>query len=100
MLYAFAASTREMASYTSDRVLHRLRPLRPERQSCIICRTAPLALNLAADFLVAIVHLDFDETDSSIPKVGELFPSEGEDSFLSAIKENILRPDLLLNPIH
>jgi len=81
-----------MRDYEHDRVLHKLQPLRPIRQSCVICRSSPYALNLAADFIIAVIKLEFDLTDPPIAVTEKLFPSKEKDSFLAAMSGNIEMP--------
>jgi hypothetical protein len=97
VLYVFRRDAREMTDYTQERVLNGLKPLRPHVQSCVICRTGPFAVNLCADFLVGLISLDFDDTPPGRFAPTDLFPSDSLDTFLAALKQNLLRSELLLD---
>lgn len=90
VLYLLRESNQEMRPYEStERVIQRLAPLRPKRQHCMVSTTSSAALNLAADFLVAVVLLEFDCTARRAShSTEELFPSTSEDTFLRALKTN------------
>jgi len=91
-LYVFREDKREMQAYDHERVLHKLKPLRPVRQSCVICTSAPYALNLAADFIIGVIRLDFEDFEPRKYTVPELFPGPSEDSFLAALKKTLIYP--------
>ncbi len=93
VLYVFRQNKTEMLEHEHERVLHQYLPLRPLRQSCVICRSGPFALNLAADFLIGVIKLDFDHDGARKYSTAELFPGPSEDSFLRAMKKNVLQPD-------
>jgi hypothetical protein len=95
VLYVFRQDKREMHAHEHERIIEHLKPLRPIRQSCVICRSAPFALNLAADFLVGVLKLDFDEATLGTLDAHHLFPGQNEDAFLTALKKRLLRPDLV-----
>jgi len=61
VLYVIRENKTEMEVHERDRVLEDLDPLRPKRQSCVVCRSSPDAMNLAVDFLEGIITLDFDD---------------------------------------
>ncbi|WP_410754088.1 FRG domain-containing protein [Citrobacter youngae] len=93
ILYLFKHKQNEMAVYAHDRVLHGLQPLRPERQSCVICRSGPYALNLAGLYLVGAIRIDFELPESERLSSHVLFPDEHEDNFLAALIENCRHPE-------
>lgn len=93
ILYVFRHDKSEMAEYMHDRVLNSLSPLRPERQSCVICRSSPYALNLAGLFLVGAIKIDFELPASERLSAQELFPALEEDAFLAALLSNCRKPE-------
>lgn len=90
ILYVFREDKKEMNAYEHERALHELKPLRPVRQSCVICTSAPYALNLAADFIIGVIKMDFDDLLPRKYTVSDLFPGESEDNFLAALKKHLL----------
>ena len=92
VIYAFEQDVSEMHEHVHERAVQLLRPLRPERQFCRVCRSAPWALNLPADFLVAVVRLDFDLLSPDRLTTAQLFPPREEDRFLAALKKHVLHP--------
>ncbi len=88
ILYLFRNDKREMAEYAHDRVLLNLQPLRPKHQSCVICRSSPYALNLAALYLVGAIRIDFELPATERGSTRELFPNSGDDTFLAAMLGN------------
>ncbi|GAB2913716.1 hypothetical protein GCM10027093_60250 [Paraburkholderia jirisanensis] len=92
VLYVFSQNNTEMAPHVNNRVLGNLEPLRPIRQSCVICRSDPFAMNLAADFLVAVISLDF-ELKPGAKNSDYLFPSQKEDAFLAALRQGLRYPE-------
>ena len=95
ILYVFRHDKDEMSEYMHDRVLNSLSPLRPERQSCVICRSSSYALNLAGLFLVGAIKIDFELPASERLSAQELFPASEEDSFLAALLSNCSSPELI-----
>ncbi|MNX78774.1 FRG domain protein [compost metagenome] len=93
ILYLFKHKQDEMAEYAHDRVLHNLQPLRPKRQSCVVCRSGPYALNLAGLYLVGAIRIHFELPESERLQARELFPDEHEDNFLAALLRNCMYPD-------
>ena len=93
ILYVLKENAREMHKHEDKRIVDDLKPLRPLRQSCVICRSAPFALNLAADFVVGVIKFDFDISGPGVSSTGYLFPSQQEDRFLTALKRGVLQPD-------
>lgn len=90
ILYVFRENPEEMSDHSSnsnDRVIQTLNPLRPVRQSCVICRSGPFALNLAADFLIGIIKIELDMEKGRL-KTGDLFPDENDDLFLGTLKRS------------
>ena len=96
VLYVFERNDDEMHEYADHRVLDRVPPLRPKLQSCVICRSSPYAVNLAADFLKSIVILDFDLAETLPLRAEELFPTCQDDKFLSALKARLLHPEKIV----
>lgn len=97
ILYVFGENKAEMAEYAHDRVLHELEPLRPKRQSCVICRSGPYALNLAGLYLVAAIHIDFELPKAERLSTQDLFPDSNSDNFLNAILEHCQQPQMVTN---
>jgi hypothetical protein len=93
VLYVLRRHQSEMNEYATNRVLHKLVPRRPEVQSCVICRSSPFAINLAADFVVAIIKLSFDIPEEKRIASRLLFPTSAQDNFLAAIKNEIQHPE-------
>jgi hypothetical protein len=90
VLFVFKQEKKEMHEYEHERALDLVKPLRPQRQSCVICRTGTYALNLAAYFLIAAIRLDFDLTDPGHFSTHDLFPTRAEDRFLEALKTQLI----------
>ena len=90
VIYLFRNNPDEMRTYKSkERIIHKLEPLRPKRQGCLVSMSAPHALNLPADFLVGLIKLDFeDSTHGSQLDSVMLFPDDREDAFLRGLKAN------------
>ena len=95
VIYVFRRKKDEMAEYAKDRVLHDLNPLRPERQSCVICRSSPYAINLAGLYLVAIFRIGFELPSSDRLSTSDLFPAPKDDRFLSAILKQCFQSNLI-----
>jgi hypothetical protein len=93
ILYLFRHKLDEMAEYAHDRVLHDLKPLRPEKQSCVVCRSGPYSLNLAGLYLAGAIHIDFELPVSERLSARELFPDAHEDNFLAALIKNCKHPE-------
>ncbi|MBT9519977.1 MAG: FRG domain-containing protein [Dechloromonas sp.] len=100
ILYVFREDKTEMAEYAHDRVLHELDPLRPKRQSCVICRSSPYALNLAGLYLVAAIRVDFELPLAERRSTPDLFPDSKVDSFLAALLGNCTQPERITNFQH
>jgi hypothetical protein len=92
-LYLLETEPDNSAQWYVDRVLGRLQPLRPERQSCVVATSAPHAINLPALYLRAAIQLDFEIAQSALPTVGQLFPHATEDPLLAALLARLSRPD-------
>ena len=88
VLYVFAENKKEMNEHDAkDAAIKDLTPLRPLRQKCVISRSGTYATNLPADFLIAIIQLDFDLHSNPFNLTTEyLFPGADEDRFLQALK--------------
>jgi len=93
ILYLFKHKQDEMAEYAHDRVLHDLQPLRPKRQSCVVCRSSPYAINLASLYLVGAIRIDFELPESERLSTQEIFPDVHEDNFLAALLKNCEYPE-------
>ena len=85
LVYVFREDRTEMSTYGHERIVELMKPLRPVRQSCVVCRSAPFALNLCGDFLTGVIELDFDVPVGRL-KMADLFPNDDEDLFLAALK--------------
>jgi len=97
ILYIFKHDRHEMPEYAHGRVLHNLEPLRPKNQSCVICRSSSLAINLAGLYLVHAIRIDFELPLAERMLTRELFPSSTEDKFLAALLANCRFPDRIQN---
>lgn len=93
LLYVFGYDQREMRPHFRDPALGQFNPLRPARQSCYVCTSNAYSINLAADFLLAIIKLDFDDAAPGPLTVAHLFPPPAEDCFLQALLDKTLHPD-------
>jgi hypothetical protein len=93
VLYVLREDQNEMAIHGRERLLEDLNPLRPKRQACVVCRTGPDAMNLAADYLMGVIRLDFDDVPPSRCDASHLFPDSNEDRFLAALKVNLRQPE-------
>jgi hypothetical protein len=92
LIYLFRKDPGEMYQYTHERVLNTLQPLRPVRQRCHVCLSSPFALNLAADFLVGVIRLDFELTCEGKLNQRTLFPTLAEDAFLRSLRQELYMP--------
>lgn len=92
VIYVIRENATEMRAHEHHRILADLAPLRPIRQSCSVCQTGPDAMNLAGEFLVGIVALDFDEPPIAKYDTQTLFPGPNEDKFLSALIQTLMKP--------
>lgn len=95
VLYVFRENENEMHQHEHERVLDLFKPLRPERQSCVVCRSGPYAMNLPAGFLLAVIKLDFDINTTTKTTMDQLFPGPSEDDFLAALCAKLVRPELV-----
>lgn len=88
VIYLLREDHREMQAHESENsVVTKLSPLRPQRQHCVISRSAPYALNLPADFLIGVIQLDFDSDENECNlKYQDLMPDDADDHFLKALK--------------
>lgn len=91
-LYILLKNKNEMHTYSHHRVLKDLAPLRPLRQSCVVCRSDTFSLNLGALYTVAAFKLNFSVDPKDLPTTNYLMPTRHEDNFLSALKETCLLP--------
>ncbi|WP_010581575.1 FRG domain-containing protein [Schlesneria paludicola] len=90
VIYLFRERFGEMQIHDStEEVIAAFNPLRPIRQKCVVSHSSTFAMNLPADFLQAVIVLDFDLTDPiGILTTEQLFPTSSEDLFLSALKKH------------
>lgn len=86
IIYALFQDPNETHLYQRTEMLNKLDPERPKRQSCVVMPTNEYAMNLAGDFLVAAIKLDFEMTAPGRFTVGDLFPSDDVDLMLAALK--------------
>ncbi len=93
VIYVLRENQTEMEVHGRERILEDLDPLRPKRQSCVVCRSGPDAMNLAADYLYGIIALDFDDAPPSKYGVPELFPDIDSDRFLRALTKTVRLPE-------
>ena len=93
VIYVLRENETEMQVNGRECVVEELDPLRPKRQSCVVCRSGADALNLAADFLYGIIALDFDQVPPMKHGVNDLFPGVNSDRFLRALKANVRFPE-------
>ena len=93
VIYIFRQSKREMLTYEREAMLEDLNPQRPKRQACVVAPTSCFAMNLPADFLVAVLRLDFDMAEPGRYGTQDLFPDASEDPMLAAFKGH-LHPDV------
>lgn len=97
IIYVLHQDHRETLQYEHTKMLKKLDPQRPKRQSCVVMPTNEYAMNLAGDFLVAAIRLDFDMTAPGRFTVSNLFPSDEDDLMLAALKSQthgLMRADL------
>ena len=87
-IYVIWNDPREMEELPRDVVLQKQAALRPERQSCVVVRSGPHALNLATEFLLAVIKLEGPGPWHCGQTVGWLFPQSDEDMFLRALKSH------------
>lgn len=86
IIYVLYQDQRETMQYSHTKMLEKLDPQRPKRQSCVVMPTNEYSMNLAGDFLVAAIRLDFDMAAPGRFTVGDLFPSDQDDLMLAALK--------------
>lgn len=90
VLYILKEDEREALTHERRRLFEALDPQRPIRQHCVIASSAPWAINLPADFLVAVIRLDFEIGTPLGTSVSDLFPGLNDDRFLRAlVQQNI-----------
>jgi len=97
IIYVLYQDRHETLQYEHTRMLEKLDPQRPKRQSCVVMPTNECAMNLAGDFLIAAIKLDFDMTAPGRFTVNELFPSDKDDLMFAALKSQthgLMRADL------
>jgi hypothetical protein len=85
VIYVFRPNGFASYSYENERLWERLTPLRPQRQSCVTHLTDTYCINLPADFLEAVIFLDFDDIAVGDATAAILFPDAAEDRFLQAL---------------
>lgn len=92
VIYVLYQDRGETLQYQHSKMLEALDPQRPKRQRCVVMPTNEYAMNLAGDFLVAAIRLDFDMAKPGKFTVADLFPSEKEDFMLAALKSQTHDP--------
>jgi hypothetical protein len=92
IIYVLYQDRRETLQYEHSKMLEKLDPQRPKRKGCVVMPTNEYAMNLAGDFLVAAIRLDFDMSAPARLTVGDLFPSDEEDVMLAALKSRTRDP--------
>lgn len=93
LLYVFAQNNNEMLVHDHARVMHEMHALRPIKQSCVVCTSGAMSINLAALFLVGVIRLDYDHEGDVKYKTADLFPPKSADAFLSAILRKLPHPE-------
>ncbi|MDF1733752.1 MAG: FRG domain-containing protein [Minwuia sp.] len=88
IIYVIRQDLHETVQYQRTKMLEMLDPLRPKHQACVVLPTNQFAMNLAGDFLVAAICLNFDMTEPERLTAADLFPSDQDDLFLAALKRN------------
>ena len=83
----------EMQEHQHHRVLQRLKPERPLRQSCVVSLGGLDALNLPLEFLFGVILLEFDDMPRSKYTLKDLFPSSNDDRFLSGLLQHLQFPE-------
>ncbi len=81
----------ENRNYERGRLLEELDPQRPKRQACVVVPTDPFSMNLPADLLLGVVHLDFDMHCPEAVKSQDIFPGPDEDPFLGALQRRLAK---------
>lgn len=97
IIYVLRHNHHDTLQYERSKMLERFDPQRPKRQSCVVMPTNEYAMNLAADFLITAIRLDFDMASPGLLAAGDLFPPEQEDVMLAALKNrtrDLVRADL------
>lgn len=92
IVYVIYQDHYETLQYEHGKMLEKLDPKRPKRQSCVVMPTNHYAMNLAGDFLAAAIRLDFDMTAPERFTVADLFPSDQHDLMLAALKAQTRDP--------
>jgi hypothetical protein len=87
-IYVMWNDPREMEELPRDIVLQKQPALRPERQDCVVVRSGPHAMNLPAEFLLAVIKLEGEGPWDCERGVASLFPQSDEDMFLRALKSH------------
>jgi len=85
VLYVFAQNNNEMLVHDHARVMHQMHALRPIKQSCVVCTSGAVSINLAALYLIGVIRLDYDHEGNVKYRTADLFPPKSEDEFLSAM---------------
>lgn len=90
IIYVIRHDKNEALEYQRTRMLEAFDPQRPTRQSCVIMGSNQFAMNLAADFLVAAIRLDFDMTAPGRLTTSDLFPLDSADPMLATFKRHLI----------
>jgi hypothetical protein len=97
IIYVLYEDSTETLQYVRTKMLERLDPQRPKRQSCVVMSTNEYSMNLAGDYLVAAITLDYDMVMPGRLSAADLFPSAENDPMLAALKAHThdsIRADL------
>jgi|GEM_PF-1105647 len=87
VIYVVKENPREMVEHQSaEAVIKMFDALRPQRQGCVISMSSSFALNLPAEFVVALIRLDFKDDEGPVLDTKTLFPGADEDRFLKALQ--------------
>jgi len=89
IVYAIWQDATESLLYERRPMLESLDPQRPKRQACVVMPSNAYAMNLAGDFIVAAIQLEFDLTEPGPLRAEYLFPGEMEDPMLAAFKRGL-----------
>ena len=89
IIYVVYQDKNEALQYQRTKMLEAFDPQRPKRQSCVIIGSNGYAMNLAADYLLAAIRLDFDMAAPGRLTATDLFPPDSEDPLLATLKRRI-----------
>lgn len=89
IIYVMRQDQSESHKFERTKMLEAFDPQRPKRQSCVVLGSNQWAMNLAGDFLVAAIRLDFDMAEPGRLTTADLFPTDDEDPMLAALKRHL-----------